>query len=218
MADNGTLTLGVTAILIASLLAGSGTFAYFSDKKTSTGNVFQAGTLDLKLMDNNEPWGDGVTATWTATNMKPGDTLAFTVPFVALGRTGTVTPDHIEITCDYSVFEESPQTESDTDPYTNLYPDKMAKQMIITRCTYAGIDCLTDSNPDRRIEDKDLDGKITFYDLKNDKLDNLPIPPIADGGNFFRLSVKFSEGAGNDFQGDTFDLTMIFTLNQHSSQ
>jgi hypothetical protein len=137
---------------------------------------------------------------------------------VALGRTGTITPDHLEITCDYSVIEEDPQTASDTDPYTNLHPDEMAKQMIITRCTYYTINCLTDTDPDWRIEDKDGDSKITFYDLKNDKLDNLPIPPTADGGNNFRLSIKFSEGAGNDFQGDTFDLTMIFTLNQHASQ
>lgn len=28
------------------------------------------------------------------------------------------------------------------------------------------------------------------------------------------MSIKFDEDAGNNFQGDTFDLTMIFTLKQ----
>lgn len=81
-------------------------------------------------------WRDGVTATWTATNMKPGDEFPFEVEFVGLGRAGTITPSSLEITCNYSVIEESPQTESDTDPNTNLHPDAMANQMIITRFMY----------------------------------------------------------------------------------
>jgi hypothetical protein len=28
------------------------------------------------------------------------------------------------------------------------------------------------------------------------------------------MKIKFDENAGNDFQGDTFNLTMIFTLHQ----
>jgi hypothetical protein len=62
--------------------------------------------------------------------------------------------------------------------------------------------------------DFDGDGKKTFYDLKNSPVTGLPIPHKANGATFFRLSIKFSENAGNDFQGDTFDLTMIFTLKQ----
>jgi len=53
--------------------------------------------------------------------------------------------------------------------------------------------------------------------LKNDELDNLP-PPSNVGMYDYEMSVKFAETAGNDFQGDTFDLTMIFTLNQDASQ
>lgn len=203
---------------IISLLIGGATLAYFSDSESSTGNTFAAGTLDLRIRDQNEGWKDGVTATWTATDMKPGDSYAFEVPFINLKNDGSIPANHMEITCDYSVIEESPQTESDTDPNTNLNPDKMAKQMVITRCTYynsAIIDCLTDTNPKWQIEDKDGDGKITFFDLKNDKLDDLPAP---DGTAGFEMSVKFDENAGNDFQGDTFDLTMIFTLNQDASQ
>ncbi|MDI6903775.1 MAG: TasA family protein [Methanocellales archaeon] len=205
----------LAAVLVIGLVAsaGAGAYAYFSDSESSTGNTFAAGTLDLKIVDRDEPvWGDGVTATWTATNMKPGDSFAFGVEFVGLGRSGTITPDHLEITCDYSVIEEVPQTESDTDPHTDQNPDSMAKQMNITRFLYNAVDYLPS------IQDVDFDGKKTFYDLKRAPVDNLPIPQIADGQQNFRLSVEFLEGAGNEFQGDTFDLTMIFTLNQDSSQ
>lgn len=196
---------------IVALLAGAGLYAYFSDTAKSTGNVFSAGTIgDLKTIDCDElTWKDGVTATWTATNMKPGDNFPFDAKLVGLSRVvGTITPGSLEITCGYSVIEEAPQTESDTNPNTNKQPDAMAKQMIITRFKYNGTDYV-DS-----IADFDRDGQKTFYDLKNSPVTGLPIPVVADGGTFFRLSVKFSEDAGNDFQGDTFDLTMIFTLKQ----
>lgn len=200
-------------------LVGAGTWAFLSDTEASSGNSFSAGTLDLKIRDQDEPFGDGVTGTWTASNMAPGASWSFTVPFVELDALGSIKPDHVRITCDYSVSEEVPQTEADTDPDTNLDADKMAKVMVITWCTYTRgpqtTDCLTDSKHWRRIEDQDGDGRITFYDLKLDALKLLPpdghIPK-------FQFGVKFHEDAGNDFQGDTFNLTMAFTLNQETSQ
>jgi predicted ribosomally synthesized peptide with SipW-like signal peptide len=233
-----TVLTAILTITVVVTLAGAGTLAYFSDTETSTGNTLTTGTLDLKIRDQNESWGDGVTATWTATDMKPGDEFDFYTSFVQLAKADTTTPDHLEITCDYVVEEEIPQTEADTDPNTDQNPDSMAKEMIITRAIYRDdtwcIDCLTgikydsynvltyqctgnviDQSTDWEIEEQDGDGKITFYDLKYDELDNLP---PATSPTTFEMSVKFDENAGNDFQGDTFNLTMIFTLNQDSSQ
>jgi len=204
----------LTAIFVIGLvatIAGAGIYAYFSDTETTAGNTFSAGTVGhLKIMNWDElTWRDGVTATWTATNMKPGDNFPFDMELVGLSRVvGTITPSSLQITCNYNVIEETPQTESDTDPHTNEHPDAMAKQMIITRFKYNGTDYV-DS-----ITDFDGDGQKTFYDLKNSPVTGLPIPYAGDVAIFFRLSVKFSEDAGNDFQGDTFDLTMIFTLKQ----
>lgn len=231
--------ISLITIFIAVVLASAGTFAYFSDSESSAGNSFTAGTMDLKIRDQDESFGDGVTATWTATDMKPGDEFNFSTQFVQLAKVGTVDPDHLEITCDYSVDETSNPVESDTDPNTNLNPDSMAKEMVITRAVYRNdswcIDLLTGeeydsydilnykctgnvlaSSTDWQIEDQDGDTKITFYDLKHDELDNLP--PASSSPNTFEMGVKFDETAGNDFQGDTFNLTLIFTLNQHSSQ
>ena len=216
------ILISLSIIGAVAAIAVGGTIAYFQDVETSTGNTLSAGVLDLKIRDGDETWGDGVVGTWTADDVKPGNEYKFLVPLVLLSKTyNSIDADHLEITSDYAVEEENPCIESDTDCETNLHPDEMAKEMIITRCEYYDaviINCLTDLNPDYRIEDKDGDGKITFYDLKNDKLDN--IPPLGSGYTFgnFEMGVKFAETAGNDFQGDSFDLTMIFTLNQDASQ
>lgn len=212
-------------MVIVSILAisGIGTYAYFSDTEAVAGNTFIAGTFNLKIKDNDEPRRDGVpiTATWTATNMKPGEVFSFDVPAINLWNDGTIPANHMEMSADYSVTEENPQTESDTDPNTNLHPDGMAKKLIITNCQYwdsVGINCLTDSDSKKRIEDKDGDGKISFFDLYLDPLDDLP--PIAPNGGMggFQMSTKFDESAGNDYQGDTLNLNMYFTMNQDSSQ
>ena len=211
------ILVSLSIIGVVAVIAVGSTVAYFRDVETSTGNVFTAGTLDLQIRDQNNPWGNGVTGTWSATDMKPGDEYLFNVPFVWLRNVGSINADHLEITCDYSIDENDC-----LEPETNCanIPDDMAKEMIITRCEYYqdgvwSVNCLTNLNPKWRIEDQDGDNKITFYDLKNDKLDDLTPP---NPWTTFEMSVKFSELAGNDFQGDTFDLTMIFTLNQDASQ
>ena len=63
--------LGLTiAFMLFIGMSGIGTWAYFSDTESVTGNVLTAGTLDLKTDDV-----DGVTETLLATSMKPGDTV-----------------------------------------------------------------------------------------------------------------------------------------------
>jgi hypothetical protein len=185
--------------------------------------------LDLKLSDQNESWRDGVTATWVVSNMAPGTDYAFEGSFIGLKSN---VKGNIGIDCDYSVNEEVPPVESDTDPHTNLFPDKMAKELIITRALYKisfwQIDLLTGepqgmSWKDRRsycegryfrwrIQDVDHDDRITFYDLRQMPVNGLPLPASTGEGARFLMSVRFAETAGNDLQGDTFDLTMLYTL------
>lgn len=211
-------------IAVVSAFLGAGTVAYFSDTERSSGNYFQAGTLDLKLShSSNGPWTDGVTETWIMSNMLPGNETP--IGRVFLKNFGSVTSSTLEITCDYAVTEETPQTESDTDPNTDQHPDEMAKHMIITYIYYRNdeinINCLTGqddgypANEDWKISDMEGDGKVTLYDLKMDPLINLPSPDtVTNEIAQFEMRIKFDENAGNDFQGDIFDLTMIFTLKQ----
>jgi len=169
-------------------------------------------------------WSDGVIATWTLSNMKPGDSVSGQV---LLYNVGTIAADHVKIHCNYTVEEENPRVESDTDPYTDQNPDAMAKAIIIVSAYYSGnnyeIDLLEGKNTITgethdtwKIDDIDGDGKITLYDLHNDPLDDLPPP---NGLQYsFTMTLQFDPNAGNDFQGDTLYLTMIFTLNQVADQ
>ena len=76
------LGLTIVAMLLIGM-TGIGTFAYFSDTETSTGNTLTAGTLDLKTDD-----ADGVTQTLFATNMQPGDNV--TSENITLKNSGSV--------------------------------------------------------------------------------------------------------------------------------
>lgn len=58
--------LTVAALMVMGLIGG-GTWAYFSDPETSTGNILTAGTLDLEL------GGTGQVLTAAIGNVKPGD-------------------------------------------------------------------------------------------------------------------------------------------------
>lgn len=203
------ILLSLMAIVVVSGMTGA---AYASFDSANNQNDFSDEKVDLKLKDQDESWGDGVSETWTATNMAPGDEFAFDGHYV--GLRGDF-PGKVEITCDYN-------------PWTGLDPDKMAKHMVIARCIYGGdewqIDCLTGEltaiggtpfqySEEWHIQDVDGDGRITFYDLKQSPLTNLRSPHKGgDDGTRFEISVKFHEHAGNEFQGDTFNLTMIHTL------
>ena len=87
------LGLAIAIVLIIGAVAGA-TWAYFSDTETTSGNVFAAGMLNLKLRDDNETDQDGVTASWYNTNMAPGDSCS---GWVDLKNSGTIEANHVEI-------------------------------------------------------------------------------------------------------------------------
>ncbi len=77
--------LGLTiAALLVMALVGGGTWAYFSDPETSTGNILTAGTLNLEL------GGTGQILTWasTADDVYPGRTGAGTITISYSGTLG----------------------------------------------------------------------------------------------------------------------------------
>jgi len=62
------LGLTLAVVLVIGLVAG-GTWAYFSDTETSTGNVFSAGTIDLEVNTEN-PWTSAAVTT-ELSDLKP---------------------------------------------------------------------------------------------------------------------------------------------------
>ena len=61
----------LAVICLVGLITVGATGAVWSDSAQSTGNVFQAKTLDLKVTDGNETQLDNVTLTWNGTAMTP---------------------------------------------------------------------------------------------------------------------------------------------------
>jgi len=62
----------LASIFMVSMLAfamGWGTYSYFSDTETSSGNTFSAGTLDLKVDGKDDPLG----IFFSVSGVKPGD-------------------------------------------------------------------------------------------------------------------------------------------------
>jgi predicted ribosomally synthesized peptide with SipW-like signal peptide len=82
------LGLSVAAILVMGLVGG-GTWAYFSDTETSTGNFFAVGTLDLEVESENPLTStlvDGSSAV-----LAPGD--SFTPVSIDCTNVGNITGD-----------------------------------------------------------------------------------------------------------------------------
>ncbi len=215
------IILSLIAVIALSGMTGAvyawpGHFGFYPQKACFSYYSPNCQKVDLKIRDQDEWWGNGVTATWTASNMAPGDEFIFDEAFVALRTTvhGWQGRSNLAITCDY-------------DPWSGSLPDHMAKYMEITRCIYRDntwqMDCLTGTltrlsgsvvtNDQWRVKDTDNDGKLTFYDLKQSPLTNLPLPFKCDiNGARFEMSVRFHQDAGNEFQGNTFTLAMIYCL------
>ena len=204
-------------IVIGAVLTalGAGTLAWFSDTETSSGNTFTAGTLDLKVNDWNEGFGDGVSATWVMSNMAPGVTTVG--PFsVNLQNSGNIAANHVEISFSHSIDEATNPVESDTNPAST--PGEMARWIEITSMLYNGVDFkapYTDANGNGFFDLEDV--TLSPYTDVEGPLDNL-LAPIGAGTGTFTMALRFNAGATNDIQGDILTTTVTFTLNQDSSQ
>lgn len=233
------LLFSLMAVALCSGMVGS-SFAYFTDVETSTGNTFTAGTLNLKIRDGDHVWRDGVTvAEWTLSDMVPGgsETNPGTIDLM---NTGTIAGHHVEVGCYYTASDGPPIGDMDT-VNQNLPEnwDSFAKYLEITYFMYQGdgwwiqyqkgvgytqSTVVPPPQPTGWTADNwqisdDGDGILSLYDLKINPLDNLPPPNVGYTGlTTFEMKVRYHEDAGNDLQGDTLNLTMTFTLNQHSSQ
>jgi len=81
------ITFMAVGILLVIAMVGAGTWAYFSDTETSTGNTFTAGTIVLALdgQDNNEVAYD--TTYFNVGNMAPGD---IETAYIEIDNSGTL--------------------------------------------------------------------------------------------------------------------------------
>lgn len=195
-------------IVMVSAIIGSGALAYLGNSGRTSDNVFAAEILDLRIKDQDERfYKDGVTATWTMFNMKPGDS---TIGWVRLINKGNMAADHLEISVSNSVIDPS-GPESDTEEGTT----DMDGKIIITCMIYGGVRIIVDGYINScYLNDMNGDGKISLHELEAQGIDNLPAPGMKQAKTLI-TRLKFDPDADNDYQGDIMTSTFTFTLEKN---
>ncbi|MBA7711276.1 hypothetical protein ES703_120233 [subsurface metagenome] len=185
--------LGLTiAFMLLISMGGIGTWAYFQDTETSTGNVFAAGTLDLKTNDV-----DGVTQTLYASNLKPGDDVSGSI---TLNNIGSVAGSTLDLVFSYVESDNSFNS-------VNISANATAAQMELTALNYGGSNLLPD------VSDTNANVYLDVEDLKNAILTGQSgIDSLATQD--FAITVQLRGDTGGDFQSDGINITITFTLNQ----
>ncbi|MFH1382562.1 MAG: TasA family protein [Chloroflexota bacterium] len=194
------LGLGLVAILVMALVGG-GTWAYFSDTETTTGNVLVAGTLNLGLSNSSggNPTGS-TTGTWNVplSNWAPGDTKAGTL-YVYNG--GTIDMASVNITFSYVFNDGTPTSVTGWDGSANS--DNMVKMITASVATWNGsaqgwqgnaLDTIVSGSP---------------YSLGS-------LPAGAEGA--LAVTWTFSPTATNGCQNDSVNLTATVNGYQQTNQ
>ena len=172
-----------------ALLMGA-TFAWFTDSVNNTGNIIQAGTLDIQLNDGDETtlfssddlWEPGYSQKTTASVRNGGSLwLKYTMSFDNVQITGGA-----DITQVLDVYAVEGDSASAGDLTTDNYLGTMAELMAAG--SFAAKDAVL-----------------------------APEDSGENAGNMFTLVIKMQENAGNEYQGAgvSFDVTILATQYTH---
>ena len=186
--------LGLTiAFMLLIGMVGIGTFAYFSDVETASGNQLSAGTLDLKTND-----ADGVSQTLYAINMAPGDTVG--PQTITLRNGGSVDGTTLDLSFSYVESDNSPNP-------ADMDANSTAAMIEVTTLNYGGASILGSVSDNNSNTYKDIE------DLKNADLSGQS-GISASATKDFEIATLLRPETGNDYQADGISLTMTFILNQ----
>jgi predicted ribosomally synthesized peptide with SipW-like signal peptide len=190
------LGLTIAAVLVMGLVGG-GTWAYFSDTETSSGNSFAAGTLDLGLdTDSGQDPTGSISSTFTASGWAPGETNNGTI---YVNNEGSIDMTALTITFTHgSITDGTPTTVDDYDATNDT--DNLTKMIKATTVTWGGS---TEST---------LQGK-TLEELQGLGAHSLG---TLDANNEKALFIDwtFDSTATNGCQGDSIEVTISFAGSQ----
>ncbi|AKB21136.1 TasA family protein [Methanosarcina sp. WH1] len=215
---NKRILLSIFVLGIAVTLAGAGTWAAFQDTETSTGNTFSSGTLDMKLSNDGSTYTDGVTATWSSPNFKPGDTFANEIRFT---NVGTININHLYM---------YPEDLTNSGGTNNIQlSDKIYLTKIRGHITRDGSDLQWGNRANiiaRLVGDHKRPLTLTeFCESKYVAYYTQPllfgvVPPVLKGGNHkdwgLILEGQFDPDADNDYQGASCSFNLKCVGSQNS--
>ncbi|NJE49524.1 SipW-dependent-type signal peptide-containing protein [Thermococcus sp. 9N3] len=181
---SGILALLVVGVVLFGL--GAGTWAYFDDTESSTGNYITADILNLKVSPDNSTWYDGIDVPSNITFGKVYPGWSGSDDVYVMNEGGL--PGEVYLYLNYSL-DENINPESETNGGQTL------ADVIYVKIYYN----------DELVWEGYL--KDWTYDDPGNMLDLGPL----DGGKTGKITVEASidyEDAGNDIQGDklTFDV------------
>lgn len=177
-------------------------FALFSEHENINNNTFAAGTLILKLSDDNETQQDSITATWTGSDLTPGATVS---AILNVRNSGSISADHVEISTDNSVVEAA-SGEGIVDTV------KMDTILQIISFTWDNNDILNSVIDVNGNGIKDLD------DLESQTLDSLSHTSLNTDVPLMMTVRLHPSLALSQHQGDSVSTSFTISLNQDSSQ
>jgi len=187
---NRRIAMSGMSILAALALAGTATFAFFTDNATSEGNTFSTGTLDVSITDQNSDTafeGESIVSNWAPGeealvnfDVKNVGTLPVQLRGFATGTWGN----------------------------SGLDSQDMVRVTRVERWNGAAWETLL----------TDSDGIDGLFYYTNDGTQNGTFFDVAPGGKAqFRLPVELDEDAGNDFQDSTLTSTLTVQARQVTS-
>ena len=210
---NGNRKYGLVAlVVIGALLLSMGTYSFWSDDETVSGNNVEVGTLDLTV-------DGGASEIISLTNAQPGDNDSQTF---SLRNVGSTEADHVAMDLSFTEQANEPAEPADVDLNVEQSAAQTAAMVEVTEFTYDGTDLLGS------VTDANGNGIIDLADVQSQagSLDDLAAP--AAGGTDtadLTLGVQIANdddgsftGTDEDVMADGVDITLEFTLNQDSSQ
>jgi len=206
----------LASIFMIGLLAfglGWGTYSYFSDTETSTGNVFTAGTIDLLLSnDGGSGWHDGVTATWSISGWAPGDYYEDVLYAKNVGTTGAVVGRFKGL----DLVESGPEAPNDIADHIYITTIEYTEDGVWMPWNLAGYYATIMGNnlaPLTLREFCDSAGYSMVFWTGEGMPGDSGIDYFPAGGTWeaLKLGFTFDSGAGNAYQGDSATFTLRVT-------
>lgn len=202
-------------VIVAAIAVGS-TKAVWSDSGQSTGNTFQAGTLDLKLSDDDQTDLDIVTLTWSGDDMLPGGAGASAT--LNLKNVGSPAADHVHFSVANNITEDESLVGADDS-------DQITNHLQVTSLTYDNTNILNfnlipDDNGNGYIDLADMEAAGQIGMSTGLLTDNPPKLVLDDLNNNHPLvmTVALNSDSPDENQGDLNTMTVTATLHQADGQ
>jgi predicted ribosomally synthesized peptide with SipW-like signal peptide len=217
--DKKIIFASIFVIGMLALAMGYGTYSYFTSTKSSTGNIFTTGTLNLQLSNDNVNWYDGVTATWASpSGWAPNGNVTSSI---YLRNTGSVAAEAV-YACWNNLVDTSGLSNvievtwlSDTTdigtnsigPFVTAYDANADGKLSLAELVYGLSFWNGPKTPDPN--------QARFY-ADFDESYTTPVLQ-ANAGNVFeiKMTYHFMETAGNEYQGKSASFDLTFDAWQH---